>query len=97
MASWGGCREGRGGGIRWVAQQHNPLGEEGEGKREREKGRKEEKERVCLRERGERNKGTKLAGRELDCELSRLDYKFDFRFFCLNSFTFFPTPKKIKL
>lgn len=67
VASWGGCREGRGSGIRRVAQQHNPLrgrgrererGKEGEGEGEKE----EEKERVCLRERGAGNKGHQFDG-----------------------------------
>jgi hypothetical protein len=51
VTSWGVCGVGGGSGIRWVAQQHNPLGGGGEG-RGRE-GKEEEKERVCLRERGE--------------------------------------------
>lgn len=47
VTSWCGCGVGRGGGIRRVTQQHNPLGggREGEGK-------EEEKERVCLKSRG---------------------------------------------
>jgi hypothetical protein len=46
VASWGGCREGRGSGIRRVAQQHNPLkGRERKGEREREREREKKKRR----------------------------------------------------
>jgi hypothetical protein len=61
VASWGGRGEGRGGGIRWVAQQHNPLrgGERREREREREK-RRREGASLFEGARGERNKGTKV-------------------------------------
>jgi hypothetical protein len=75
VASWGGWGEGGGGGVRWVTQQHNPLGGR---ERERERGRKR-REGASLFEgsAGREIKGTKV--RELDRdELSRLDYKFDF-------------------
>ena len=103
VASWGGCGEGRVGGIRRVAQQHNPLrGGRGRGREGEGEGEKEEKERVCLRERGAGNKGHQIGG---NANANRLDYKFDFLFiflFCLNSFPsffsfFFPTPPKIKI
>lgn len=47
-------------------------GEEREGE-----GGKEEKERVCLRERG-RNKEHQTCGNWIPTELSRVEYKFDF-------------------
>jgi len=91
VASWDGCGEG-GGGVRWVTQQHNPLGgRKRERERERERERKEEeKEGVCLRECGHQSAGIGSA---------RLDYKFVFLLPKLASFFtfFFPTLKKIKL